>query len=123
MQTAREAWAAVRPRSSADALRLLPAWRLLEALPNEAAADFDPSSSPAIPTIEGFPICTEDARVQISATHAGASHAEAFAFARALTSFAALSRQVSRGPHWLMWLRMQSLRARPRSSSPRSARG
>ena len=99
MQKAREAWAAVRPRSSADALRSLPAWRLLEALPNETAADSDPSSSPAIPTIEGFPLCTEDGRVQISAIHAGASHAEAVAFARTLTSFAALSLQVSRGPH------------------------
>ena len=88
MQTARETWAAVRPRSSADALRSLPAWRLLEALPNEAAADSEPSSSSAIPTIEGFPLCTEDGRVQISAIHAGASHAEAIALAHTLTSFA-----------------------------------
>ena len=88
MQTAREAWAAVRPRSSADALRSLPAWRLLEALPNEAAADSDPSSAPAIPTVEGFPLCTEDGRVQISASHAGASRAGATMTVFLLISFA-----------------------------------
>lgn len=72
MQTARNAWAARRPRAGVDALRSLPAWRLLEALPNEAAADSAPSTSPAIPTVEGFPMCTEDGRVLISHTGAGA---------------------------------------------------
>ena len=70
MQAAREAWTAVRPRGGVDALRSLPAWRLLEPLPNEAAEDTGPSA--AIPTVEGFPLCTEDCRVQVGARNAGA---------------------------------------------------
>ena len=71
-QTTRSAWATVRPRAGADALRALPAWRLLETLPSEADADSDRSASPELTTIDGFPLCTEDGRVQTSACHAGA---------------------------------------------------
>ena len=124
MQTARDVWAAVRPRSSVDALRSLPVWRLLEALPNQADADSDPSSSPAIPTVEGFPLCTEDGRVQISARHAGASRANASTLVHMSSSrfLLALAPQVLRGPQRLMQPRMQPLLLLLRSSFPRLAR-